>query len=416
MRKDRIIYFVVILGLLGFGTGSAQAGAKLKIDDESKIDLGFRLQTLFINTEKDIDGDNVFDSVNDFKVRRARIRLKGDVTEKMSMFIQTEFSEESGTSAADMRIIDAFMTLKLSNWHQIVTGELMAPVLRQNLTSSGALLAIDRPGIVYKTLTWGARATAAFTNQGLSATDPGLKGKVDVRDMGVTLFGSGSLGGNMSLKYYAGIYDGVQEADPSTSPTAGNKTDSERYSARIQLNFGDPEPGYFNSSTYLGKKKTIGVGVAYDTQADVYADTTTGQRGDYTLYTADGFFDRPIGGGTLTVEGAYIKLDLDEATIETAPLPAVATLDTRQTAGDGFYVQAGYLMGNWQPWAAFETWGSDAANNFGSFDALKLGATYFLKGHNANVKAGYEILNADWNITGTEDKINTFVVGLYVTY
>ncbi len=414
MRQDLIICFVVVLGLLFFGIGGAQAGAKLKIDEESNIDLGFRLQTLFISTEKDLNSDGSFESVGDFKVRRARVRLTGNVTDKISMFLQTEFSEEAGSSAADMRIIDAFMTWKLSNWHQIVTGELMAPALRQNLTSSGALLAIDRPGIVYKSLTWGTRAVAAFTNQALSDTDPGRKGKVDVRDMGVTLFGSGSIGGNMSLKYYAGMYDGIQDS-------ANTGTDSERYTARVQLNFGDPEPGYFSLSNYLGKKKTIGVGVAYDTQADIDQDALIpGKNVDYTLYTADGFVDHPIGGGTLTVEGAYIKLDLDDATvvkvIDPGPPPVTANFDTKQTAGDGFYVQAGYLMNNWQPWAAWETWGSDAANNVGSFDALRLGFSYFMKGHNANIKAGYEILNTDWNITGTEDKINTFVVGLYVTY
>ncbi len=65
----------------------------------------------------------------------------------------------------------------------------------------------------------------------------------------------------------------------------------------------------------------------------------------------------------------------------------------------------------------FEQWGSDAPNDFGSYDAIRVGVTYFIKGHNANIKAGYEIFNADQNFSGTsEDSVGTFVVGAYVTY
>jgi len=40
----------------------------------------------------------------------------------------------------------------------------MAPAQRSNLTSSGGFLALDRPGITYRTLSWGARGKYAFTN------------------------------------------------------------------------------------------------------------------------------------------------------------------------------------------------------------------------------------------------------------
>ncbi len=78
------------------------------------------------------------------------------------MFLQTEFAEEAGTGA-DMRIIDAFVTLKPHKLAYLYLGENMAPVLRQNLTSSGGLMAVDRPAVIYKNLTWGTRALRSIT-------------------------------------------------------------------------------------------------------------------------------------------------------------------------------------------------------------------------------------------------------------
>ena len=70
-----------------------------------------------------------------------------------------------------------------------------------------------------------------------------------------------------------------------------------------------------------------------------------------------------------------------------------------------------------QPWLGYESWQSDGAGDSGSFDGYRFGLSYFIKGHNANVKAGYEVLDADRNFPGTtEDTVKTFVTGVYVTY
>ncbi len=396
MRQKLALCILVTLAVFLFQAGSAQAGARIQISDDSKIDLGFRLQALYLNTDKDIDSDGDFESFDDFKVRRARIRLGADVTKWVSMFLQTEFSEGAG-AGADMRVIDAFVQLKPHKLANLYLGENMAPVLRQNVTSSGALMAIDRPAINSKNLTWGTKAPAAFTNTTIDDFSAGLTGDVDVRDTGLTLFGSDSLNDMVHFKYYAGVYDGVQNADQ----------DSERYAARVQINFFDPEPGYYNLSTYLGEKKTIGLGAAFDTQEDVDADASGNI--DYQMFTFDAFVDYPVGPGYLTFESAYIDLDLDGGGV-------ISTGNTaKNSQGKGFYAQAGYFISNWQPWVEYEDWNSDGAT--GDFDNLRCGLTYFIKGHNANIKAGYETFNGDHNFTGTnEDRINTFVTGLYVTY
>jgi hypothetical protein len=406
MKLYRFLFFAVVLSMLLFHSGSAQAGAKLKIDDESSIDLGVRLQTQFFMTDKDLDGDGRFKQVSDFKVRRARIRLNAKITDKMSAFLQTEFAEEAGEPGADMRIIDAYTNLKFDDWFQLITGENMAPASRENVTSSGALLAIDRPGVAYKALTWGGGTRAAFTNESslVSDANAGFTGKVDIRDLGATLFGTGSISDVLHAKYYLGVYDGVQGESVHG--------DAKRTTGRVQVNIGDAEAGYYDSATYLGKKSTIGIGASYDRQSNVDTDLATGNRVDYLLYSADIFFDRPIGVGALTLEGAYSKLDLDDAGTLTD-----AGGNGRQAQGTGYYVQAGCLINKIQPWAAYETWDSDGANNVGDYALYRVGASYYLKGHNANIKAGYERFKARWNLTsGNEDTINTYLLGFYVTY
>ncbi len=369
--------------------GVSEAGVKMKIGDDTEVDLGFRLQTQVMSTD---NSDLAGASQESTRVRRARLRLRAKVTQWMNFFIQTESGGAAGTGL-DMRMIDAFTTLNINPLLKINAGLLMPPTSRQNLTSSGALLTIDRPGLAYKSLTWGTKSKAGFTNIAVGDTDDGVLTVVaGVRDTGVTAFGAKSVNDSIHFKYYLGWYDGIQ----------ADGKDNERVSARVQVNFGDPEAGYFNSSTYLGEKTTIGVGVSYDTQDEVAQSDSTLY--DYTFYSADVFVERPVGDGVLTAEVGYSDLDLNDL--------------SKAAQGDGFYVQAGYLItGNIQPWIGYETWESDAAGGTGEYDAWRIGCTYFIKGHNANVKVGYESFNHDTNFTGTsEDSIGTFLLGFYITY
>lgn len=380
--------------LLVLAASAAHAGAKLQISDKASIDLGFRLQALYINTDRDIDGDGNFDSFEDFRIRRARFRLKGVINEHVEMFMQTD------VSGNDVQLIDGYIVLKNDSWSQFFIGQHLVPSNRQNVTSSGALMALDRPNSIYKSLTWGLRVLSTFDTATLGDSDLGIRGTAQVRDVGVTLFGSGTAGGNSHLKYYLGYYDGISAPG----------TDSGRYTGRIQLNFGDAEGGYYNTSTYLGKKQTFGIGFSFDNQSDVGRNLTIGGvpvafRTDYTYWSADLFSDQQLGSGWLTVEASYADLDLDGQ----AP----------RLEGDGGYIQFGYLFSSqkWQIWGLYDGWSSNDPTGRGGFDAWRAGISYFLAGHNANIKVGYESFTADVNIgSSNEDTIDSLVVGVYTTY
>ncbi len=413
MSKRFLIPFLALVVVVAASGTAAIAGAKIKINDDSEIDFGFRLQTLFNSTKADIDstdGETRLETDNNFLIRRARLRVGATIGTKFAIFLQTEFNEEASVNAlgGDVRLIDAFVTYKPTKYFNVIVGENMAPATRQNMTSSGALLAIDRPSMANKTLTWGLRGKHDFTisttpQSGASLpgdeTRTGIFGKVGVRDLGVTLFGNPDVGDAAHLKYYVGVYDGIN----------AQGSDTMRMTGRVQLNLWDAESGYYNLATYLGKKKTLAFGLSYDTQSEVarVAQEVGFTTFDYKLTEVDVFLDYPIGDNAITAEAAWEKMDLDGF----AP----------SAEGDGFYIQAGYLVKKLQPWVKYETWSSDATsvggNTAGDYNLTSLGLSYFFHGHNANLKLGYEMFKADYalDVTG-EDKVNSFVIGFFTTY
>jgi hypothetical protein len=411
--NSKVITTLMVL-LIVLVAGSAFAGAKLQVGDDSYIDLGYRLQTYFQSTDANLDSSkDGYESYSQFRVRRARLRLKGVVNEKVSVFLQTD------AAGKDVKLIDAFLTYKPgSDWFQFVMGRNMAPSSRQATTSSGALMALDRPLQTANALNWGA---GGAVNAGGGPLGNGeVRVTTDaVRDNGLTLFGSNALGGN-SLKYYLGLYNGVM-AD-------GDVSDKHHVAFRAQFNLWDAEAGYYNSSTYLGKKKTLGIGVSYDNQGEVGRSQAAAAGDpdilvDYTLMSADAFLELPFsGGGALTAELGVNSLDFDDA------------VDFMSTQGSGFYGQAGYYFASgFQPWVLYESYSSDAtaytAANApipeavgkvdGDYTNLRVGVTYFIDGQHANIKLAYGSRTSDVPVQvggTTEDTKNTITLGFFTTY
>jgi hypothetical protein len=367
------------------------AGAKLKITDDTEINLGFRVQTQFIATNDDGGGDG--ETAEEFQTRRSRFRLGGSVTEYVKFFLQTD--------GQDQTMIDAFVNVHYKNLINVVMGRNMAPAGRQITTSSGGLMAIDRPNITNFNLTWGLNGKVGFnTGPNFAQGDQPILGSSSVRDDGVTLFSSHSFSDTLHGKAYIGVYDGIEVTD----------NDDHRVTARVQVNFFDPEPGYYNLSTYLGKKKTVGIGASVDYQED-FVNDVGGDGHDYTWFELDGFMDYPVGPGTLTAEASFQTLDLDGSGVLDANdngLLDANEVEAKETSGNGVYAH--------QPWYGFDYWDSDGSNDIGSFTSHRIGITYFFKGHNANVKVGFERFEAEESVPGEEDEINTFVTGFYVTF
>jgi hypothetical protein len=113
------------------------------------------------------------------------------------------------------------------------------------------------------------------------------------RNDGATIWGGFAEG---KVKYYLGAYNMF---DAAQKPLI---------SGRIGMSLLSPEPGYYGSSTYLGKDiLSIGVGGQYQKNGDTTRKPgETGLR-DYGMVLADVLFEKKIGNGALDIEGAFYK-------------------------------------------------------------------------------------------------------------
>lgn len=370
-------------------------------DEQSgiKATIHTRLQSLVLLNDSGYKPDDDIE----FRVRRARLGLAIDFNPDISVVLQTELANNGHINGVT-KLIDAYIKYNADPWLQVMTGVNMAPVQRQNLTSSGSMLAFDRPGITNYNMTWGMKGNVALQTGTVPGTKLATFGDYQVRDRGVTLFGSGQIDSQNHLKYYASRNRGSRFADNTS-----------RSSFRLQWNHGDAEPSYYNCSSYLGKKQTVAVGIAIDKQDRFAADAITFEDVDYRLFTIDAFIEQPWAEGYLTVESAYIKLDLDDTINPLADFSfePLSSAPTSQTQGHGYYIQTGYMLGHWQPWVMVEDWQTEDSLNNGSWRSKRIGITYYLREKNIYFKFGIE----NTEVLGVDSKdITTAALGMYLYY
>jgi hypothetical protein len=295
MKRNRLIGLLILL-VMAIPTG---AGAELRyqLSDEIALNLGFSLQTLVRLTDFQNPNSNDADEGLDLLLRRGRIRLGGHCTDYVKFFLQTDGSVATDNDAS-LRVSDANLNLHYKEMAQLIMGLQKAPAYRSILTSDDALLSIDRPGITNYNLTWGLRGGVEFNTIALKNTNSGIHGPYQDRDLGATFFGTYSFTHYLHLKYYAGLYKGIQK-DPDDD-------DHLRSTVRIQMNLFDPEPEYENLGTYLGSKKTVAIAWSCDRQTDVTTDSLKGNGVSYfSCNEMDLFVEYPAGPGSVTFEGSY---------------------------------------------------------------------------------------------------------------
>jgi hypothetical protein len=258
---------------------------------------------------------------------------------------------------------DLWITLNLHEAFKIQVGRMYVPLTRNyGTTSTKAMLTMDLPF-----LQGGSRGGIFYAS------------KVG-RDDSVTLWGNPMDG---HLQYRFMMSEGV-EGD-------NNPEDNLRFAGRLALSLLEPETGWFNKGTYLGKKKVLSLGLGFQSQEDLILGGVEGE--DNQVWTADVFFDHPVGAGAVTFEAAYI--DIEDCT-ETQPQAY-----TDLTAGDdatNWYFNVGYLIpgnigpGSIQPYLRYETVDVDEKH---ATDFFSGGLNYYLKGHNAKFTADYMHVDPD---------------------
>jgi len=335
------------------------AGIKMELDDQTRGEIGLWTQAWYQFVE-DGRGD---EDLNDFMIRRAYMYLKADVTKHVSFFthVASDRVGQDGLNNSGMGLgsgvawRDLWITVALSPALKVQAGRMYVPLTRNyGTTSTKCMLTTDLPF-----MQGGVRGSIFYAS------------KVG-RDDGVTIWGNPMDG---MLQYRFMISEGVESS-------AENPEDSLRYVGRLSLSLLEPETGWFNKGTYIGKKNVLSLGLGLDSQCDLMLG---GTEDDNQVWTADVFYDHPLGEGAITAEAAYI--DIEHCTQDHN-----FTDLSKGDDAENWYVNVGYLLpgsfgpGQLQPYVRYETVDVDGEDET---DFLSLGLNYFIKGHDCKLSADY---------------------------
>lgn len=330
----------------------AHAGPVIEFGDSSSLQINYALQAWGTNssyTSATHDG-----SSTDFYLRRNRITFSGQYNDYIGFYAQIESGNDSKAGNDDREIYyrDAYITLDYTDTVRFIVGRFKNTFSRENLEACLEPLTLDR-------------GDASYTPFAGS------------RDTGVAIWGNLS---DAAFQYRVLIGDG-REGDvvPKKSP---------RVTTRIHWSALDPEYDYGYRGTYLGTRKILTFGLAYDYQADAAYDNYAQLSGiqDYKATTADVFFEYPFKSGTYTFSAAYFDYGVGNA-INKEPDPLLPIT----TELESFYVKAGYLLpnpvgpGRLQFFARHD--GSEYELSGGALDRRinALGANYYLNGQNLKI-------------------------------
>lgn len=341
--KKAGILCAALLGLAVGTAGESIAGPQMKFgpDDEGVLQLDYKAQFQLVARDTG-SGPAKENSTMSMNFRRNRLALMGKYGDMLGLYVQTEFLEDQniapfavrdGNGGSEFELIDAVLRVRFDERLQANVGKFKYGFNRESLEACETPLTLDR---------------SLFIRAPFVAT----------RDRGVGVWGN--FAGGM-FQYRADVTEGRQ----ATDETATQPASSFRYGVRGHVSLLDPEKDYGYKGTYLGKKKVLTVGGAYQAEPKVaYADTVAKSGAeDYTGWTADLFFEYPVDKvGTITVAGAYEDIDLGDLYKGASPDPGALGLTGQK---NGYYAKAGYLLPSLplQLFGRYEAWKFASLNN-----------------------------------------------------
>ena len=340
---------------LTMSTSLTFAAGTIKIDDTRSISVGAGLRTSFNSVEDGAPSGS--DRSKDFEVDSVRLFVTGQIFKDVALVFNTERQADDTA-----RVLDAIAQFSFSEGFNVWLGRFLPPSDRSNLSGPYYLATWDFPFV-----------------QNYPAIFAG-------RDDGVAVWGQT---GGGKFKYQVGAFEG------RNGPTTSNQSDDLLYAGRLVFNFWDPEPGYYNDSTYYGAKEILALGLTLQTQSD--GAGTAANPGDFTGWSVDALMEKKLGNDVLSLEGALYNYDTDDV------------VDAVLFDGDGYFAQVSYLLGKpvgrgkLQPHVRYQMLDLDNGSERKRYD---IGLNYILSGHNARIS--FIFANDD---DGAND-INIFRVGV----
>lgn len=405
MKNNYLLLTTLFLAGLLLMASSALAGPTFTFGDfdEGTLQLDYKGQFQFLARDNG-SGPDGGDSTAEFNFRRNRIGLIGAWGDQVGIYVQTEFLEDNNISplgvsdgdTSEFQLLDAQLRLKYNSALQARLGKFKYNLTRENLEGCYSPLTLDRSLFI----------RAPLVDEG-------------TRDKGIAVFGN-LLDGK--FQYRADVMNGRNDA--VSAPDSNF-----RYSIRGHVSLGDSETAYGYRGTYLGEKKVVTLGAAYQFEPDVAFSDVAGATGavDYSAWTVDLFAEYPVKDvGTFTLSGAYADYDLDDAYQGADPDPGVINLNGEKNGG---YVKGAYLLPKMplQLFARGESWSFARLNNV--FDQevnfYAGGFNYYLKKteyfSSADLKLTVEYSMTDFDQEGTTlgvttEDFNTLVAQIQVMF
>jgi len=294
LRRARVFCAcLVVLSALATPLAKAQ-------DFQPSLTVGAGIQGSYGHTETDgVPG------LDQFSLNHARLYVSGDVTKDISVMFNTDYSSSANT----MQILDAVGQFHVSPKFNVWFGRFLPPSDRANL--HGPFYANE-----WSVYTDGIQDGYPFVFQG--------------RDNGAMYWGDFKAG-SATIKVAAGAFDGG-------SATASN---SLIWASRAQIDFWDPEDGYYQNGTYYGDKNLLALAGATEVQSG------------RTASTVDFLMERKVhGGGAFTIESEYARYN------------GLGGYDPNYVKSEGAYGLASFLIPKAVGMGRFELLGKYAIAEF----------------------------------------------------
>ncbi len=213
-----------------------------------------------IQTNYQHNAPNGGDSTDQFLLGHARLYFSGDVTKNIGAMLNTDYNSATNS----MQILDAVGQFTVSPMLHVWVGRFLPPSDRANLY--GPFYA-NQWGVYSD----GVQDGYPFVFQG--------------RQNGAAYWGDFKAG-IAKIKLSVGAFDGGS-ADGNSSLIWAN---------RVQIDFWDPEDGYYLNGTYYGDKNLLAISGASQVQSGK------------TATTVDFLMERKVkGGGAFTIESEYSR-------------------------------------------------------------------------------------------------------------
>jgi hypothetical protein len=285
MRRVAALAYAALLIAL---PNLARAGAKIEITEDRYVTLGVGVRTSFTAAEDQSPSRDDFSK--DFDLESFRLYTGGQLTKTIGVDFNAEYNGDQ-----EVRVLDGLEKLGFSDQINFWAGRFLPPSDRANLSGPYYLNSFDFPFVQqYPAIFAGRDEGAAYWGQ-----------------MGEGMF-----------KWQFGAFEGDST---NQDPEGSNEDGDLLYSGRLTFNFWDPEPGYYNSSTYYGEKNILALGLVYMYQNDgasrvITPDTASPDTpsnavidtGDFRGWNVDFLMERKLDVGTLSLEGAFYDYDRDD--------------------------------------------------------------------------------------------------------